>query len=131
MTRFPFEFSGIPGRACRAFLVTPTSASVAVSDHEIEARFGPWRVATPIDNVADVSVTGPYQWWFVAGPAHLSRTDHGLTFATNDLAGVCLRFHEPLAPAFPLPRWRHPGLTVTVADVEGFAALVRERAGLD
>ncbi|HEX2577826.1 MAG TPA: hypothetical protein VHK88_15855 [Aquihabitans sp.] len=124
---FPFRFAGVPGIACRPFGVTRSNASVTVSVHEVEARFGPWRVTTPLANVAEVTTTGPYHWWFVAGPAHLSRTDHGLTFATNDRAGACLRFHEPVPPAFPWPRWEHPGLTVTVDDVAGLAALVRER----
>ncbi|CAN5870096.1 hypothetical protein BH23ACT2_BH23ACT2_11900 [soil metagenome] len=66
----------------------------------------------------------------MAGPAHLSRTDHGVTFATNDQRGVCLRFHEPVPPVYPLPRWSHPGLTVTVAEVDRFVELVRHRAGI-
>jgi hypothetical protein len=116
--------------ACRPFGVTPDRARVDVGFDSFDARYGLWRVRTRLANVADVSVTGPFQWWFVAGPAHLSRTDHGITFATTDDRGACLRFHEPVAPVYPFPRWAHPGLTVTPVDVDGFVALVRERAGL-
>jgi hypothetical protein len=129
VVRFPFAFTGVPGVACRPFGVGPGRAHVDVGPDWVEARYGPWRVRTALANVAEVSVSGPFQWWFVAGPAHLSRTDHGVTFATTDEQGVCLRFHEPVAPVYPFPRWSHPGLTVTPVDVDGFAALVRERAG--
>lgn len=128
--RFPFRFSGVPGVACRGFLVTPGTAWVLVSLHEVEARFGPWRVATTLDNVASAEVSGPYRWPAVAGPARLSASDHGLTFASSADGGTCLTFHEPLPPVQPLPRWTHPGLTVTVDDPAGLVALVRERAGL-
>ena len=47
------------------------------------ARFGPWQVQTALDNIADVSITGPYTFVKTAGPAHLSLADRGLTFATN------------------------------------------------
>ncbi len=116
--------------ACRPFGVTPGRARVDVGPDSLDARYGPWRVRTLLANVAEVSVAGPFQWWFVAGPAHLSRTDHGVTFATNDQQGVCLLFHEPVDPVYPFPRWSHPGLTVTPTDVDGFVALVRERSGL-
>ncbi len=125
--RFPFAFAGPTGLACRGFLVTPASASVTVSVHELAVRFGPWQVLTPLDNVSSVSASGPYRWPLVAGPPRVSRTDHGITFATNATAGVCLRFHRALAPVLPFPRWCHPGLTVTVADVDGLVALVAER----
>lgn len=128
--RFDFAFSGVPGLACRAFLVRPSTAWATVSLDQVEARFGPWKVTTALDNVAEVCVTGPYRAPFVAGPARLSLTDHGLTFASNDVAGVCLRFHEPVPPAYLFPHWHHPGLTVTVADIAGFVDLVRQRAGL-
>lgn len=129
--RFPFRFSGVSGLACRAFLVTPASAWATVSLHELEVRFGPWRVATPLDNVASAEESGPYRWPRVAGPARLSARDHGLTFATTAEAGVCLTFHEPIPAAQPVPRWTHPGLTVTVEDPSGFVALLRQRIGPD
>jgi hypothetical protein len=57
-------------------------------------------------------------------------TDRGLTFGTTTEGGVCLTFDQPVTGLDPLGVLRHPGLTVTVDDVEGFVTAVRERAGL-
>jgi hypothetical protein len=81
-------------------------------------------VRTPVANVAGTELTGPYRRVTTIGPAHLSLSDRGLTFATNPDAGVCLRFREPAAGIDPWGRIRHPGLTVTVADPAGLAALL-------
>ena len=67
----------------------------------------------------------------MAGPAHLSFADRGLTFATNDVAGVCFTFREPVTGIDPLGTVRHPGLTVTVAAPQDLAALVASRLGDD
>jgi hypothetical protein len=66
--------------------------------------------------------------WKVLGPPHLSFRDRGLTFATNQERGVCVRFHEPVAGIDPRGWIRHPGLTVTVEDPEALiAAIERHR----
>lgn len=101
------------------FGVSPSNAWVRVGDDDFEARFGPWRVRTPISNVAGAETTGPYTLRKTAGPAHLSFTDRGLTFASNGDRGVCVRFHDPVRGISPVGPLRHPGLTLTVADVEG------------
>jgi len=98
------------------FGVVPSRAWVDVRDGELRARFGPWRITTPVSNVASAERTGPYSWWKVIGPARMSMADRGLTFATTAAGGVCLRFHEPVPGVEPTGRIRHPGLTVTVAD---------------
>jgi hypothetical protein len=77
---------------------------------------------TPIANVAGTEVTGPYRWWKVAGPAHLSLADGGVTFATTTRAGLCIRFHEPVPAAVPKELLRHSSATVTVADPAALAA---------
>ena len=110
--------------AALPFGVTERSALVTVTSSEVVATYGPWRLATSRDNVSQASLTGPYRFVTTAGPARLSFADHGLTFASNGDAGVCLRFHEPVGGIDPLHRIRHPGLTVTVADCAGLAALL-------
>ena len=70
-----------------------------------EARFGPWRVRTR--------------------SARLAITDRGLTFSTNADLGVLILFEGPVRGLDPLGILRHPELTVTVADVEGLADLLR------
>ena len=61
----------------------------------------------------------PYHYLKVAGPAHLSFSDRGLTFATNARRGVQFDFHSPIAGIEPTGRLRHPNLTVTPADWTG------------
>ncbi|MDP8936738.1 MAG: hypothetical protein M3O23_03235 [Actinomycetota bacterium] len=119
--RFPFAFSTGHRAVGLLFGVTPATAWVDVAD-ELRVRFGPWRLVTPLANVAGTEVTGPYSLLKTIGPAHLSLADRGLTFSTNDRTGVCIRFGEPVAGIEPTGRLRHPALTVTVADVDGLAA---------
>src|SRR4029434_6919028 len=80
-------------------------------------------------NIADVAVTGPYAFWKTAGPARLAITDRGLRFATNGDRGVLISFGTPVRGLDPLGILRHPELTVTVADVDRLADLLRARAG--
>jgi hypothetical protein len=98
-----------------------------VGGGRLDARFGPWRVSTPLANVTDVAVTGPYAFWKTAGGARLAITDRGLTFATNGDRGVLISFRSPVPGLDPLGVLRHPELTVTVADVDGLAELLRAR----
>jgi hypothetical protein len=98
-----------------------------VGDDVFKAHFGPWRVTTPLANITDVAVTGPYAFWKTAGSARLAITDRGLTFATNGDRGVLVSFGTPVRGLDPLGIIRHPELTVTVADVERLAELLRAR----
>jgi hypothetical protein len=84
-------------------------------------------VRTPLTNIADASITGPYALWKTAGPARLAITDRGLTFATNGDRGTLILFETPVRGLDPLGIVRHPELTVTVADVDGLADLLRAR----
>jgi hypothetical protein len=125
---FEFAFAPSYGRLAKVFRVTPETAWVEVGDEHLEARFGPWRVRTPLANITGVEVTGPYAFWKTAGPARLAITDRGLTFATNGDRGVLISFDRPVRGLDPLGLLRHPELTVTVADVDGLAELLRARA---
>jgi hypothetical protein len=117
--RFPFRFAPSYRRLARLFGVTPERAWVEVGAEELTARFGPWRVRTQLHNIASVEATGPYAFLKTAGPARLSITDRGLTFATNGDRGVCISFHSPVTGIDRAGRIRHPELTVTVLDVDG------------
>ena len=122
VARFEFAFAPSYERAARPFGITPKSAWVSVDDVLFDARFGHWRVSTPLANITEVEVTGPYHFYKTAGPARLAITDRGLTFATNSHAGVCLDFVEPITGIDPLGKIRHPNLTLTPADCAGLAA---------
>lgn len=126
--RFDFAFEPAYRLTARAFGIGPATAWVEVGDDTLDARFGPWRVATPLANVADVAVTGPYAFWKTAGPARLAITDRGLTFATNGDRGVLISFHKPVRGLDPLGILRHPELTITVSEVDRLAQLLRGSA---
>jgi hypothetical protein len=123
--RFDFAFAPSYRRLARAFGITPASSWVEVGDQTLQVRFGPWRVSTTRPNIADAFVTGPYAFWKTAGPARLAITDRGLTFATNGDRGVLITFGTPVGGLDPLGIVRHPELTVTVADVDRLAELLR------
>lgn len=110
VTRYDFDAPG----SVVGLLRRLGGCGVYVDEVELDVRFGPWRVRTPLDNVAGAEVGGPYAAWKVLG-ARLSLADRGLTFGTTTAAGACIRFHRPvpglLPPGLPL---RHPALTVTV-----------------
>jgi hypothetical protein len=109
--------------------VRPDSARVFLTSDRVVARFGPWVCDTPVANVAGVEVTGPYRWYTAIG-ARGSFVDRGLTFGTTPAGGVCVLFHEPVTGLEPFGRIRHPGLTVTVADRQGFADALTAAAAL-
>jgi hypothetical protein len=123
--RFAFRFTrpylvvGLP------FGVRPSTCHVQVSADRVAVKFGPWRAAVAMDNIVDVSLTGPYQFLKTAGPAHLSLADRGVTFASNGDRGVCLRLRTPIAAIEPTGLLRHPGITVTVAECDGLAEILR------
>ena len=125
--RFGFRFAGPFRLAAMAFRVDPGRAHVRVDSGpggRLEVRYGPWCVETAVGNVAGVEVTGPYAVLKTIGPPHLSLADRGLTFASNRDRGVCIRFHEPVRGIDALGVIRHPGLTVTVDDVDGLATVL-------
>ena len=78
-------------------------------------------------NVASVHLTGPYRFFKTAGPARLGVTDLGLTFATNGERGVLIAFRRRVKGIEPTGLLRHGELTVTVAEPDELANLLRER----
>lgn len=116
MPRFPFRFASSYRLPALLFGVTPITTWAEVDQAELRARFGPWSLRTPRSNIASTQQTGGFGFLKTAGPAHLSLADHGVTFATNGDAGVCVLFHEPVRVLDPSGRIRHPGATLTVAD---------------
>ena len=129
LERFDFSFAPSYRRIGRAFGIHPATTGVEVGARTLDVRFGPWRVSTPLANIVDVAVTGPYALWKTAGPARLAVTDRGLTFATNGDRGVLITFRTPVRGLEPLGVLPHPELTVTVADVDRLARLLRAGAG--
>ena len=125
---FEFRFQRAFRLAALPFGVRPHNSLVCVVDDELIAAFGPWHVRTPLSNIAGATATGDYWWPRVIGPAHLSLSDGGLTFASNPDAGVCIQFHRPIRGIEPTGLLRHGSLTVTVADVPGLVELLDRSA---
>ncbi|WP_218006041.1 hypothetical protein [Actinomadura hibisca] len=128
--RYGFAFEDRLTRPLALLGIRPDTAHLLITAERLKARFGPWLVRTPLENVAGAEVTGPYNVLKVAGP-HLSLADRGVSFGTNTKKGVCIRFHHPVKGLDPLGLLRHPGLTLTVAEPEEAArriqALLAER----
>ncbi len=126
-TSYAFAFERPLDRWARLFAVVPTRCYVHVDEDGFEAVFGLWRVATVWSNVVDIERTGPYTAWRVAGPAHLSLADRGITMAATTRGGACLRFREPVPGIEPLGLVKHPGITLGVDDLDEFITDVRRR----
>lgn len=126
--RFPFAFDPGPEKVLRLVGVTPERTWVDVGERWVDVRYGPWSLRTALANVVGVEVSGPYSPVKVIGP-HLSLADRGVTFGTNATEGLCLRLRTPVRALDPLGVLRHPGCTVTVADVEGLAAALGHPTG--
>jgi hypothetical protein len=127
--RFGFRFDSWYRLAALPFGVSPSSAHVDVrtsaeGEALLVARFGPWQVSTPVTNVLSTTVSGPYSTVKTIGPAHVSLTDLGLTFATNRERGLCIRFRNSVPGVAPTGLIRHPALTVTVEDPDGLARVL-------
>lgn len=124
MQRFEFQFDYPLAAPLAVAGITPRTAYVELVDGELRARFGPWLLRTPIDNVAETDVTGPYRWWRVLG-VRLSLADQGITFGSSAHRGLCLSFAEAVPAILPGRFLRHPGATLTVADPHGLETAIR------
>jgi hypothetical protein len=123
MQEFPFAFDLRYARFLQLLGISPASARVIVTDHTLDARFGWWRVVTPLTNISGTAITGPYQPLKVIGP-RLSLADRGLSFGTGTDRGLCVLFHRPIPGIEPFGVIRHPGLTMTVTDPERLAGVL-------
>ena len=73
--------------------------------------------------------TGPYTAVKAIG-ARGSFADRGATFGTTTAGGVCVEFRDPVKILDPSGLVLHPGLTMTLQDLDEFEAAVRNYAGL-
>lgn len=121
--RFAFDRRMIP--FAYPLGITPWTTALDIDDGQLKIRFGPWSLATPLDNLEGASITGPYSLVKVAGPPHLSFADRGVTMATSTERGVCIRFRDPVAALLPKSMLRHPAVTVTVEDPDRLVELLR------
>lgn len=106
--------------------VWPSNAELTIDDEELAVRFGWWKLRTPVSNITGFETSGDYKWWKAIG-VRGSFVDRGLTFGTSTRRGLCVRFAEPVPALVPGDLMPHPGMTVTVTDIDGLADALRRR----
>ena len=106
----------------RLFGVRDGNAWVDLGDDQLDARFGRFRVSTPLSNVARWRLEGPWLALTALG-VRLSIRHRDLTFGGTNRGGARIDFRERV-PYGPIAL---PALYVTVADLEGFAAALAAR----
>mgnify|MGYP001791486941 CR=1 FL=1 len=105
---FEFVFEGRYRLPALVFGIRPATARVVVTDDELLVRFGPWRLRTPLSNIAGTQVSSGYAFHRTAGPAHLSLADRGVTFATPPRRGLRISFMETVRAVYPHDILPHP-----------------------
>jgi hypothetical protein len=119
-TRYDFAFAPPYRLAALPFGVLPGTTWAELGPGGLRVRFGPWRLHTTLDNIEGAERSGGFSFVKTAGPAHLSFSDRGVTFATNGDDAVCVRFRSPVAGIDPTRLLKHPGATLTVRDPQAF-----------
>jgi hypothetical protein len=119
--RFPIRV----GRRSRPLLllfgVRPGNAYVDL-DGELDARFGFFRIRTPLTNVVSWRIEGPWLWITAIG-VRTNLLHRDVTFGGSPHGGVRLDFRE----AVPFGFLRIPALYVTVDDLEALADALAAR----
>ena len=83
----------------------------------LDARFGFFHVTTPVPNISNWRIEGPWHWITAIGVRRSVR--HGdIAFDGTHTGGVRIDFREPVR----FGPFRQTALYVTVEDLEGFAA---------
>lgn len=85
------------------------------------AKYGRFKVETPLANIDHTEVTGPHRWYTAVG-LRLSGTDDSITFGTNHRLGLSIAFKEKVPRV--IGRKRHSTLWVSVAEPEKLAAAI-------
>lgn len=124
MAVFSFRFTNTARSVLGLAGITPDNSMVTVDQDEFAVQFGRYRMRTPLTNLTGFHVSGGYRWHRAIG-LRLSLADSGITFGSNVDRGICVTFEHAIDPVGPLMHRRHPGATVTVADVDALAELLR------
>jgi hypothetical protein len=89
---------------------------------ELDARFGFFRVTTPVANIASWKIEGPWLWITAIG-VRTSLRHRDVTFGGSHRGGVRIDFRERVRFGF----LRIPALYATVEDLEGLGAALAAR----
>lgn len=124
--RFPIRVGRRSAPLLRViFGVKPAEAIVTLTDDpdgRLEARFGWSHIETPIANIVSWRIEGPWAWATAIG-VRVSLRHRDVTFGGSPRGGVRIDFKErpKLGPLHV------PALYVTVEDLEGLAAALKDR----
>src|SRR6267142_1920102 len=119
--RFPIRIGPRSRPLLRLFGVREHNAYVLL-DGDLDARFGWFRMTTPMANIVSWRIEGPWLWITAIG-VRTSLRHRDLTFGGNPDGGVRIDFRERV-PFGPIGM---RALYVTVADLEGLGAALRDR----
>jgi hypothetical protein len=117
--RFPIRIGRRSRPLLRLFGVRNGNAFVDL-DGELDARFGFFRVSTPLSNIASWRIEGPWLWITAIG-VRTSIRHRDVTFGGSHRGGVRVDFKERVRFGF----LRIPALYVTVEDLEGLTAALK------
>jgi hypothetical protein len=118
--RFPIRIGPRSRPLLYLFGVRDGNAFVELNG-DLDARFGFFRVSTPVSNIASWRIEGPWPWITAIG-VRTSLRHRDVTFGGNHRGGVRVDFRERVRFGF----LTIPALYVTVGDLEGFAAALTE-----
>jgi hypothetical protein len=117
--RFPIRIGRRSRPLLRLFGVRNGNAFVDL-DGELDARFGFFRISTPLNNIASWRIEGPWLWITAIG-VRTSIRHRDVTFGGSHRGGVRVDFKERVRFGF----LRIPALYVTVEDLEGLTAALK------
>ncbi len=121
MPRYPIRLGARSRPLLRLWGVTPERAYVEL-DGELDARFGFFRLRTPVANIAGWQIEGPFRWITAIGVRRSIR--HGdVTFGGDTHGGLRLDFRTGV----PWGPFSVPALYVTVDDLEGLGVELERR----
>lgn len=117
---FPYRFDN-RWKPLFAVLGVEASDGVTITDSELIATYGRFKVRTPLSNILSSEVTGPHRWYTAVG-LRLSFVDDSITFGTNNKLGLNINFKEKIPRV--IGRKAHSMLWVSVADPQALAAAI-------
>ncbi|MFL5680978.1 MAG: hypothetical protein ACJ77B_10300 [Chloroflexota bacterium] len=122
-SRFPIRIGARSRLLLRViFGVEPENAWVDVDDTTVNARFGRFRVSTPLANIVSWRIEGPWLWITAIGVRRSIR-HADVTFGGSPRGGVRMDFRQPVKMSI----LDVPALYVTVEDLDGLAAALAAR----
>ncbi len=122
METFPIRIGRRSAPFLRLWGVRPDEAVVTLSGEALDARFGAFRVRTPLSNIKGWRIEGPFRWITAIG-VRMSIRHRDVSFWGGAPGGVRLDFRERV----PFGPFKVPALYVGADDLEGLAAELKRR----